>query len=57
MIGSYFLLSAVTVQIFNPIARLVISIGIPTNKAKAEMETHLVTAEIKIKKYHVYCKQ
>ena len=51
MIGSYFLLSAITVQIFNPIARLVISIGIPTNKAKAEMETHLVTAEIKIKKW------
>ena len=33
-------------KIFYPIAELVISIGIPTKKAKAEKETHPVTQEI-----------
>ena len=45
-----FLLAAVIVQIFNPIAELVKPIGIPTNVAKAEIETHRVIAVAKIKK-------
>ena len=35
-------------QIFNPTAELVIPTGTPTNQAKAEIETHPVTAETKI---------
>ena len=35
---------------FNPIAELVIPIGIPTEEAKAEMETHPVILEAKIRK-------
>ena len=42
-----FLISAVITQIFNPIAELVIPIGIWTKEAKAEMETHPVIVEIK----------
>ena len=44
----YFLIPAVITQIFNPIAELVIPIGIPTEEAKTEMETDPVTVEIKI---------
>ena len=50
IIDLYFLIPAVVPQIFNPIAQLVVSIGIPNKDAKAEMETHPVTAEIKISK-------
>ena len=32
-------------QIFTPIAELVISLEIPTKKAKAEMETHPIIVE------------
>ena len=35
---------------FNSIAELVISIGIPTKKAKAEMETQPLIIEVKIRK-------
>ena len=42
----YFLIPAVITQIFNPVVELVIPIGITTKKAKAEMETHPVIAEI-----------
>ena len=42
----YFLIPAVITQIFNPVVDLVIPIGITTKKAKAEMETHPVIAEI-----------
>ena len=35
-------------QIFNPIAELVFPTGIRTKEAKAEMETHPLTIEIKI---------
>ena len=42
----YFLVPAVITQIFNPVVELVIPIGITTKKAKAEMETHPVIAEI-----------
>ena len=48
LIDSYFLIPPVITQIFNPITELVIPIGIPTKEAKAEMETHPVTLEIKM---------
>ena len=35
-------------QIFNPIAELIIPVGIPTKEAKAEMETHPVIVDITI---------
>ena len=34
-------------QIFNPILELVIPKGIPTNEAKAEIDTQLVKAGVK----------
>ena len=37
-----FLIAAVIAQIFNPIAELIIPIGIPTKEAKAEMEEFIV---------------
>ena len=49
IIGLYFLIPIIA-QIFNPIAKRVISIRIPTKKVKAEMETDTVTVEIKISK-------
>ena len=50
IIDLYLLIPAVLAQTFNPIAELAISIGIPTKEAKAEIEIHLVTAEVKIRK-------
>ena len=50
IIDLYFLIPVVIAQIFNFIAELVIPIGIPTKEAKAEMEIHPVTVEIKISK-------
>ena len=47
---TYFLISEVIPQIFNPTLQIVIPIGIPTKEAKAEIETHPVTVEIKISK-------
>ena len=41
-----FLVPAGTAQIFNPTAELVVPLGIPTNKAKAEMETHPVMCKL-----------
>ena len=46
----YLLIPAVIAQIFNPIAELLISIGIPIKEAKAEIETHPVILEAKIRK-------
>ena len=48
-----FLIPAVITQIFNPIAELVILIGIPTKEAKEEMETHQVTVQINISKWSI----
>ena len=48
IIDLYFLIPAITVQIFNPIAELIIPVGIPTKEAKAEMETHPVIVDITI---------
>ena len=44
------LIPAVIAQIFNPIAELVTPIAIPTKEAKAEMETHPVIVEAKMRK-------
>ena len=46
----YILIPAVIAQIFNPIIELVTPIGVPTKEAKAEMETHPVIVEAKIRK-------
>lgn len=40
------LIPTVIAQVCNPTAELGISIGIPTNKAKKEIEVHPVIAEI-----------
>ena len=50
IINLYFLYPAVIAQIFNPIAELVIPLGIPNKETKAEIEIHPVTAEAKIRK-------
>ena len=42
IIDSYFLIPAVIAQTFNPIAELLIPIGIPIKEAKAEIEIHPV---------------
>ena len=49
IINLYFLIAAVITQIFNPIAELVIPIGMSTKKAKAKMETRPVIVEITIR--------
>ena len=40
-------------QTFNPVAELVIPIGIPTKQAKTEIETYQVITETKIRKCSV----
>ena len=42
IIDLYFLIPAVIAQILNPIAELIIPIGIPSKKAKAGIEIHPV---------------
>ena len=46
----YFLIPAVIAHIFNATAELAVPIGRPTKEEKAEMDTHPVTAEVKISK-------
>ena len=50
IIDSYFLISTIIAQIFNPIIELVIPIEIPIKEVKAEMATHRVIEEPKIRK-------
>ena len=50
----YLLIPAVIAQIFNPIAELIITIGIPIKEAKAEIETYPATAEAKIRKCSIW---
>ena len=50
IIDLHFLISAVIAQIFNPIAELIIPIGIPTKETKSEMEIHPGLVKSKIKK-------
>ena len=47
-----FLIPAVIMQIFNPTAGLAIPTGLPSKKAKAEMEKQLVIVENKISVQH-----
>ena len=51
IIDLYFWIAAVILQIFNSIAKLRITIGTPTKEAKAEMGTHSVFVEPKIRKW------
>ena len=50
IIGVYFLIVAAIAQIFNPIAELVIPIGISGKEAKVEIEVHPGIVEARIKK-------
>ena len=50
IIDLYFLIPAVIGQISNSVAELVISIGIPSKEAKAEIEIHPSTTEAKAKR-------
>ena len=50
IIDSYFLIPAAIAQISNPIAELLIHIGIPRNEAKAEIEIDPEILEGKIRK-------
>ena len=55
IINLYFLIPAFITQFFNPIAELVIPIGITTKERKAEMETYPVTVEINIRLILLTC--
>ena len=44
------LIPAAIAQIFNPIAELLIRIGIPNKEAKAEIKIHPIIVEAKIRK-------
>ena len=48
------LIPAASAHIFNPIAELVIPVGIPKKESKAEAEMHPLTAETKIRTYSIY---
>ena len=48
IIDLFFLLPAVIAQVFNPIAELILPIGIRIKEAKAEMDTHPVIVKAKI---------
>ena len=50
IIDLLFLIAAVIAQILNPIAELLIPIGIPSKEAKVEIGIHPVTVEAKIRK-------
>ena len=54
IIDLYLLIPAVTTQIFNLIAELVLSIGTTTKEKKEKMEKHLVIVEITMKLQLVY---
>ena len=45
-----FLILAVITQTFNPVAKLVIPLGMPNKEAKSEMETPPLTIDIKLSK-------
>ena len=51
IIDLYFLIYTVIAQIFNPITELLIPKEIPIKEEKAEMETHPIILEAKIKKF------
>ena len=49
IIDLHFLITPIISQIFNPIAELVIPVGIPSKESKAKNEIHPVIVEAKIK--------
>ena len=53
IIDLHFSIPAVTRQVFNPIAELVIPIGIPTKEEKAEIQIHPVIVEPKIRELSI----
>ena len=53
IIDLYFLIPAAIAQAFNPIAEVIIPIGISSKEAKAEIEIHPVTVVVKIRKCSV----
>ena len=53
IIDLYFLIPAVIAQIVNPVAELVIPIGIPNKEPKAEFEINPVVVEAQIRKCSV----
>ena len=50
IIRLYFLIPAVTAQIFNPTAELAVPTGTPTNEPNAEIKTQPLTEEAKTRK-------
>ena len=52
IINLYFLIA----QTFNPLAELVIPIGIPSKEGKAEIEIHPVIEKAKIRKCLIQCR-
>ena len=50
IIDLHFLIPAVLIQIFDPIAELAVPIGIPSKYVRAEIEIYPVLAEAKIRK-------
>ena len=46
----YVLIPATVARLLNPIAELVVPVGIPSKETKAEIETHSVIAETNIRK-------
>ena len=50
IIDLYFLIPGIIAQIVDPMAELVISIGIPSKEAQTEIEIHQVFVEAKIRK-------
>ena len=50
IIDLYFLIYVAISQSFNPIAELIILMGIPSKEEKPETEIHLVIVEAKIRK-------
>ena len=50
IIDLYLLIPAAIAQVFDPIAELVVPIGIPSKEAKAEVEIHPVNVEAKLRK-------
>ena len=55
MIEFYFLIPAVTAQIFNPASELLMPAETPTNEANSETEIEALTAEIQIRKFLLNC--
>ena len=47
------MIPAAIAQTFNPIAELMIPTGVSCKEAKAEIEIHPVTVEVKIRNYSI----